>query len=414
MIDVIRGVWTLFFALALIMIGNGLQGSLLGLRATLEGFTTTETGLVMSSYYAGFLLSSFVMPRLIQDVGHIRVFAGFASIASTTVLMHALFPSPLMWLFMRFLTGFALAGLYVVSESWLNASATNANRGRLLSLYMATTYACLAGGQLLLAVVEPANYEPFILVSVLVSMALVPISLTRAPAPQIDTVEPFGTRELYRVSPLGFVACLLVGLSQGALLGMGSVYGKIIGLSNPQIAVLMCLPFIVVVCVLFPLGIVSDRFDRRWTIFWLNLVVGVLALAAAVPGPETAWLLIALFAAYGGLSAPVYSLAVAHTNDNLAREKMLSASARLVFVFGIGSVAGPIAAGWAMSTFGSGAFFMLGALAHLGIAAYAIVRMTKREAVPVEERTEFAALGVRPTPVGAAAAVEGANAQGDD
>lgn len=414
MIDVIRGVWTLFFALALIMIGNGLQGSLLGVRATLEGFTTTQTGLVMSSYYSGFLLSSFVMPRLIGDVGHIRVFAGFASIASTTVLMHALFPSPLMWLFMRFLTGFALAGLYVVSESWLNASATNANRGRLLALYMATTYACLAGGQLLLAVVEPASYEPFILISVLVSMALVPISLTRAPAPQIDTVEPFGTLELYRVSPLGFVACLLVGVSQGALLGMGSVYGKTIGLSNPEIAVLMCLPFILVVTVLFPLGFVSDRFDRRWAIFWLNMVVGVLALAAALPGPDTLWLLAALFTAYGGLSAPVYSLAVAHTNDNLPREKMLGASARLVFVFGMGSVIGPIAAGWAMSAFGAGAFFVLGAAAHLLIAGYALFRMTRRGPVPVEERSEFVALGVRATPVGAAAAVEGTLAEGDD
>lgn len=412
MLDLVRGVWTLFFALALIMVGNGLQGSLLGVRAMVEGFSTAQTGLVMSAYYGGFLIASVIMPRLIADVGHIRVFAAFASIASTSVLVHALYPTPLVWLFMRFLTGFALAGLYVVSESWLNSAASNRNRGRLLSVYMATTYACLAAGQYLLAFTDPASFAPFIAVSILVSLALVPISLTRSAAPQIATHEWVSLRELAAISPLGFAACLLVGVSQGALLGMGAVYGKMAGLDTGEIAVLMSLPYLLVVLVLFPLGMISDRFDRRAVLVGLNALVGLCAVAAALVGAADLWRLVALFTVYGGLSATVYSVAVAHANDSLAQEKMLAASAQLVFVFGIGSVAGPLAAGWAMGTFGPAAFFVLGAGVHLLVAAFALHRMRVRPPVPPEERTGFVGVPLRATPVAPAAAA--AEAAGDD
>lgn len=406
MIQVIRSVWPLFFALALIMVGNGLQGSLLSLRATIEGFNTSVTGLVMSAYYGGFVLSSVIVPRLIAEVGHIRVFAGFASIASTTVLLHALFPDPIIWLFMRFMTGFALAGLYVVAESWLNAASTNETRGRMLGLYMTTMYACMAFGQYLLGYVDPAAFPPFILISVLVSMALVPIALTGSPAPQIEHPEPVGFVELYRISPLGFMACLLIGVSQGAMLGMGAVYGSLIGLSAAAIGVMLALAMIAVVVTQYPIGFISDRVDRRWVIFAVNALVGGCALAALLPDGRQLIMLIALFTAYGGLSAPIYSLALAHTNDNLEPGKLLGGSARLVFVFGIGSVLGPVAAGVAMSWFGPPAFFVLGAAAHLFLAAFTLYRMTRRPAVPLEDRGDFIAVGVRATAVAAGAAME--------
>jgi len=411
---IIRGVWPLFFALALIMVGNGLQGSLLGLRAGLEGFSTPEIGVVMSAYYGGFLLSAFVMPRLIYDVGHIRVFAGFASVASSAVLLHALFPNPPTWLFLRFLTGVALAGLYVVAESWLNSTATNENRGRLLAAYMSTTFACLAGGQYLLGFVDPASFVPFMLIAILISLALVPISLTRSPTPQVEQVEPVGLRELYAISPLGFAACLLVGVSQGALLGMGAVYGTGIGLSTPQIALLMSLPYLAVVFTQYPVGFISDRVDRRWVIVWLNAIVALCGLLAIFPGPENLAFLLVLFTAYGGLAAPVYALAIAHTNDNLPSGKLLGASARLVFVFGMGSVFGPALAGAAMSLFGPPAFFVLGASAHLAVAVFALHRMTRRAPVPAEERGTFVPVGLRATPVATSAAIEDAAAAAEE
>lgn len=413
MLWIIRGVWTLFFALALIMVGNGLQGSLLGLRAGIEGFTTTEIGLVMSAYYGGFLLSSFVMPRLISDVGHIRVFAGLASVAISAVLLHALFANPPTWLLLRFLTGVALAGLYVVAESWLNSAASNENRGRLLAAYMTTTFACLAAGQYLLGFVDPASFVPFMLIAILISLALVPISLTRSPTPHVERIEPVSLRELYAISPLGFGGCLMVGVSQGALLGMGAVYGAAIGLATDQIALMMSLPFFAVVFTQYPIGFISDRVDRRWVMLVLNLIVAACALLAILPGPEYLPLLLVLFTAYGGLAAPVYSLAIAHANDNLPAGKMLGASARLVFVFGMGSVFGPFLAGSAMSAMGPAAFFLLGAAAHLSVAGFAAYRMTRRAPVPAEERGEFVTVVLRATPVATAAAIEEA-ASADD
>lgn len=410
---IIRAVWTLFFALALIMVGNGLQGSLLGLRAGIEGFTTPEIGLVMSAYYGGFLLSSAVMPRLIFDVGHVRVFAGFSSVAASAVLLHALFPNPPTWLFLRFFTGVALAGLYVVAESWLNSAASNENRGRLLAAYMTTTFACLAAGQYLLAFVDPASFVPFMIIAILVSLAVVPISLTPSPTPQLERTEGVSLSELYAISPLGFGACLMVGISQGALLGMGAVYGAAIGLATDQIALLMSLPYLAVVGTQYPIGFISDRVDRRWVIVGLNLVVALCALAAIMPGPDELPLLLVLFTVYGALAAPVYSLAIAHANDNLPSGKMLGASARLVFVFGMGSVSGPLLVGVAMDALGPSAFFIIGAAAHFSIAVFAAYRMTRRASVPPEERGEFVTVPIRATPVAAAAAVEEAAASSD-
>ncbi|HSM19309.1 MAG TPA: MFS transporter, partial [Hyphomicrobiales bacterium] len=400
---IVRSVWTLFFALALIMVGNGLQGSLLGLRAGIEGFTTPEIGLVMSAYYGGFLLASAVMPRLITDVGHIRVSVGFAAVATAAVLLHALFPNPPTWLFLRFLTGVALAGFYVVAESWLNAAASNDNRGRLLAFYMTANFACLAGGQYLLAFIDPGSFEPFMIIAILISLAIVPISLTPTVTPQLQQFERVGLRELYAISPLGFGTCLLVGVSQGALLGMGAVYGAAIGLATEQIALMMSLPFLAVIVTQFPIGFIADRFDRRHVILVLNLVVGAFALLAMAPGPEHLFFLLILFTAYGSLAAPVYSLAIAHANDNLAPGKLLGASAQLVFVFGAGSVFGPLLAGLVMNALGPWALFGLFAAAHFSIAGFAAYRMTRRPPVPPEERGEFVTVMVRATPVAASA-----------
>lgn len=183
MFAAIASAWTLLLGLALLMLGNGLQASLLGIRATQEGFAGTVTGLVMSAYYLGFLAGSLLAPRIVKNVGHVRVFAALASLASSAVLVHVIFIEPVTWAAMRLLTGFCFAGLYVVAESWLNAGATNRTRGQLLSVYMVVLLSGQAGGQLLLNVAAPGGFQLFILASVLVSLALVPISLTATATP---------------------------------------------------------------------------------------------------------------------------------------------------------------------------------------------------------------------------------------
>ncbi len=213
--------WALFLGIAMIMLGNGLQGSLLGLRATVEGFATATTGFVMSAYYVGFLLGSSLTPKLVKRVGHIRVFTALASMASAAVLLHAVFTTPAAWTAMRIVTGFSYAGLYVVAESWLNDRATNETRGQLLSVYMVIMVGGMGSGQLLLNVADPAGFELFILVSVLVSAALVPIALTAFAAPDFAAPSHVGVKQLYEISPLGVFGAFGTGIAHGAAFGMG-------------------------------------------------------------------------------------------------------------------------------------------------------------------------------------------------
>jgi len=416
MLTTMRNVWPLFLAVALLMAGNGLQGSLLGLRAKIEGFDIGQTGIVMSSYYGGFLLSSIVTIRLIRQVGHIRVFAAFASLASTTVLLHAVLPLPSVWLFLRFVTGFSLAGLYVVAESWLNHASTNTTRGSVLSIYMVIIYGCMAAGQLILIISDPASIMPFIVVSILVSIALVPVSLHKTHAPEIEMPKTVPLAKLYAISPLGFTTCLAAGMAQGAFLSLGAVYASDVGMSTVQIGILMSVALIAVVPVQLPLGWLSDRFDRRWVITGVSALVAFTAAVAAGIGGSSFSTMLVLFALYGGFSSPLYSLALAHTNDYLEADEMLGASSKLVFVNGMGSVAGPLVVSLMMMLGGNIAFFGIAALIHLVLASFAIWRMTRREAVSEEDRGEYVHVAIRATSVATVSAVEEAeeSAQTED
>ncbi len=405
---IMRNVWPLFLAVALLMVGNGLQGSLLGLRASIEGFDIGVTGIVMSSYYGGFLVSSYVTIGLIRQVGHIRVFAAFASLASTTVLLHALFPYPWIWLFLRFVTGFAIAGLYVVAESWLNQASTNQTRGRILSLYMIIMYGCMALGQIILIFSDPAGLTPFIVISILVSLALVPVSLNPTQGPEIELPKTVSLKQLFKCSQLGFIACLATGVAQGAFLSLGAVYASRIGFSTVEIGLLMSAALITVVPIQLPLGWISDRIDRRWVIAFVGVIVGVTGLVAASTGHGGFPVMLALFAVYGGFSAPLYSLAIAHTNDFLEADEILGASSKLVFVNGLGSVLGPAIISLAMFFGGDMAFFVFPGIVHLLLAIFALWRMTQRQGVSEEDRGEYIHVAVRATSVAAVSALENA------
>lgn len=406
MIEVLKGVWPLFVAIGFLMTGNGLQGTLLGLRANLEGFDAATIGLVMSAYYCGFLSSSFLTPVLIGRVGHIRVFAAFASIASTTVLLHAVFPYALMWLGLRFVTGFALAGLYVVAESWLNHASTTETRGRTFSIYMIVMYACMALGQGILVFSQPESFLPFIIVSILVSMALVPVSLNDSPAPKIEKPKAISLLEIYRASPLGTFGCFAVGVAQSAFLGMGAVYAARVGLTTIQIGIVMAVGLLGVVPVQFPIGWISDRLDRRLVITCVAFLVGAIAVVATFAGQNNFVLMIIIFGLYGAFSAPLYSLAIAHTNDYLDYDQMLGGSSKLVFVNGVGAVAGPILVGLLMTNLGAYAFFAYAAFIHIALGGFALWRMTRRATVAAEDRADFVHVAVRATPVATATAIE--------
>lgn len=221
------------------MLGDGLQSTLLGVRASLEGFPTAVTGLIMSTFYLGFLGGAVYAPRFVERVGHIRVFGALASLASAAVLIHGIIVTPVAWSLLRLLSGFCLAGLYIVAESWLNDRATNRTRGQLLSIYMVVTYAGVAGGQLLLNAADPQGLQLFILTSVLISVALVPLLLSAGPAPKFSRQSPLSLRALYTISPLGVVGAFATGMASGALFGFGPVYAESSGLSVSQISFFM-------------------------------------------------------------------------------------------------------------------------------------------------------------------------------
>lgn len=384
--SMIKTTGALLLSMGLLMLGNGLQGSLIGLRASLEGFSTQFTGILMTGYFIGFLAGSTLTPRIVAQVGHIRVFAALASLASSMVLIHSVFIDPWLWFGMRLVSGFCIAGLFIVAESWLNDSASNATRGQLLSLYMVITTGAMACSQLLLNLADPGSFELFILISVLLSLALLPILLSATPAPSFAAPEHMSLLQLYRSSPLGIVGCMGTGMSIGAMLGMGVIYAQQMGLPLSRISLFMGLVFIGGVVLQWPIGRLSDRLDRRRVIFVVTALAALTALLAVAIAEVSAVGQLAVVFLFGGLAFPMYSLCVAHTNDALEPQQMVAASSNLVLAFGIGAAIGPSLAASVMGAVGPVGFFWYLGVVHAAIGVFALYRMTRRSAVPIDEQ----------------------------
>jgi len=355
--DTLQSSWPLFLGIGLIMLGNGLQGSLLGVRAAMEAFPTSWIGVIMSCFYVGFLVGSAVTPRLLASVGHIRVFAAWASLASAAVLVHSLWVEPGAWAAMRFCTGFAYAGMYVVAESWLNDRVDDDSRGQVLSLYMVVQYGGLAAGQLLLNVADAAGAHLFILVSILVSLALMPISLSSRPAPLFESAESVPLRELLRITPTGLAGCVTAGAATGALLGIGPVYAQSTGFDVRDTSLLMSAAIAGGALLQFPLGRLSDRVWRTDVIIGVGVAAAL--VAAAVPFMASSWHLsrVVGFVLLATLLLPLYALVLALANDRLRPDQMVAAGSGLVLAFGVGAALGPVATTSAMTLVGPDGFF---------------------------------------------------------
>lgn len=394
----VRATWALLVGIGFMMLGNGLQGTLLGLRATIEGFPTFTTGVVMSGYFIGIFIGSVFAPRLVGRVGHIRVFAALASAASIAILIHGLYVNPVTWTVMRLLTGFSYAGLYVVTESWLNDRACNENRGKLLSVYMVIVTLGLGCGQFLLNLADPAKADLFILVSVVVSFGLIPMLLTARPAPAFDMSDKMSLRRLFKASPLAVISNALTGVAHGTIFGLGAVYARQKGFSTELVSVFMA-------CFLFggllfqwPLGLLSDWIERRVVIAGMA-AVSVLLTVLAVVLPVGGTLFFVVIVLLGGVAMPMYSVCIAYANDRLEPEQIVAASGSLVMVAGIGLSTGPIVVSFLMSTFGLNFYFTGIGGAFALIFLFAIYRMGRRAGVDVEDQAPTLAAGQIGTPV---------------
>ena len=394
MFQVLTSVWALLLGIVLIMLGNGMHFTLIGLRGGIEGFSASELAVITSGYFIGFLSGARLTPLLIQRVGHVRVFAALGSFMSAGLIAFTLLAEPWAWTLLRILIGFSMSGIYVAAESWLNNAATNENRGKLLSAYMIAQTLGIIGAQGLLTLGDAATSALFIGASILVSVSFAPILLSISPAPAVEVARPMSLRKLFVSSPLGTVGIFLLGSVYATQSGMGAVFGTQIGLSAAQIALFVAMLFGGALLLQYPVGWLSDRMDRRMLIFGAASLGAASCAIGYVMGQNQVSLLAAAFFA-GGVTTPLYALFLAYTNDFLSSEDMPAASGGLVFTFGLGAIAGPMVTGWAMQWIGPFAFWLTLGATFAGIALYALYRMTQRAAPSVEETESY--VGVLPT-----------------
>lgn len=390
----------LFVGIGLLMAGNALSGTLIGIRSGTEGFSPTTTGLIMAAYFIGILAGSRGTLKFLREVGHIRVFAALASLVSTAVLLFSVAAVPALWIGMRFVIGFCMSGLYVVAESWINDLATNANRGRLLAGYMAVTMGGMAAGQFLLNLASTDGFELFVIASIAVSLAILPVTLSATASPPTAPVEAIPLKILLGKVPTGVTTSFFVGMAHGVLLGMGAVYASGVGFDPFRIAVFMGAPMLGGVLFQFPIGSISDRVPRRRMILLTAALASALAVFMAGTDPDSYIVFPAMFL-LGGMTFPLYSLGIALTNDWLEPNEIMGASSVLVTVSSVGAAIGPLLAAGLIQLFGLHQFFITLLFAHGAIVVYILVRMMISDPLPTDKQGRFVAYPARASAVAA-------------
>jgi MFS family permease len=398
MYSLLKGTWALFFGVAMIMLANGLQGSLIGVRASIEGYSAASAGIILTGYYAGFLSGALLIPRRIKSVGHVRMFAALASIASISILLHSIHVSFFGWFLMRFISGMCFVGMYTVAESWINDLSENNNRGKALSIYMMVSMAGSAVGQLFLNIANPETASLFMLVSILISISLVPILIVVSKQPDFSVTEFLNIKQLYEASPLGVIAAMMTGLAHGTLWGIGTIYGLKSGLSIEQVSIFMFTFIIGGALNQYLIGYLSDTYDRRTIIVIVAFLAGIFSILALIFG-NTFSVLVAITFIFGGLTVPLYALSIAHTNDFLSKREMVAASSGLQLAGGIGLTLGPVIGGIAIDVIGASGFWIYLFLIHTSLGLFGIYRMTIRTAVPLEEQGTTVLVSSRASPV---------------
>jgi len=387
----LKGAWPLLLGMLLLMVGNGMHGTLLGIRGEAAGFSTFEMSMVMSAYFVGFLGGSRVTPELIRRVGHVRVFAAMASMISAVLILYPTLEHPVAWIAGRALMGLCFSGVYVTAESWLNNAATNDTRGKALSIYMMVQMIGIVTAQGMMTIPDATGFLLFVIPSVLVSISFAPILLSVSPTPAFETTKPMSLKELFQNSPLGVVGMFMLGGVFSAQFGMSAVFATRAGLSLSELSLFIAAFYVGATVFQYPLGWMSDRMDRRVLIMFVAAIGAAGATLGFVAGDNYPLLLVAaLF--IGGFSNPLYSMLIAHANDFLEYEDMAAASGGLVFVNGVGAIAGPLITGWMMDVVGPRGYFIYLIILLAALGFYAGYRTTRRPAAPVDETGSYTAV----------------------
>ncbi|KOF18247.1 MFS transporter [Ensifer adhaerens] len=383
-----------------LFLGNGLQGLLLPVRGTAEGYPTTILGLIGTSWAAGFVLGCFFAPNVVKRIGHVRAFSVFTSMIAIVALMTGILIDPTWWLILRALTGFSTAGTSMIIESWLNERATNESRGVIFSLYIAITLFGVVGGQMMIPFGDTSTSTLFMICGILYCVAMLPTLLSKAASPQPLKQVQLDLRGLYRNSPVSFLGILLVGIANGAFGTLGAVFGRQAGLSDSTVAAMMSVAIFAGAVMQLPAGRLSDRIDRRYVLAALAGVGALAGLLIFLVEPSQVWIVLTLIAIYGAAANALYPIAVSHANDFATAEDFVKVSGGLLLLYGIGTIIGPTIGGPVMTATGPYGLFMITACAHILITAYAIIRSRMRAPVPVAERDAFSPInaGTATTP----------------
>jgi MFS family permease len=389
MAHVIPVLTALLLGVGILVVGNGLLTTLLSVRMGIESIPPVAIGMVLACYSAGLIAGTVLTRTLIERAGHIRTFAALAAMAATTALLHPLIVSPFACGVLRGLTGFCLAGLFVIAESWLNARAPNDIRGRVLSVYMIVNFMALSLGQLLLQAADPASFELFSIVAMLYALSLVPVALTRTEAPSIGEGRKMGLLRLIELSPLGAALCFGSGIINSAFYGLGPVFAKDHGLDVDSIATFMAVAIFAGLIGQWPVGWLSDRFDRRRIVLFVCVGIAASATGIVLARGLPFGFIIALVGVYGGLALTLYGQGVTHANDYADPSELVSVSGGLLIVYSVGAIVGPILASSAMTLVGPEGLFMFNGTMAVALAGFVVYRMTQREPLPVDEQTPF-------------------------
>ena len=405
---VLKNSWALFLGMGFIMMAYGFQSSLLGVRAVEEEFSLTSTGFMMSGYFVGYFMGAATIPGIISKVGHIRVFAAFSSLASLVILVHSVLVNPFVWFLLRVLTGISMVCIYTVAESWLNDRSSNKNRGSVLSIYMVILYGSVGIGMFLLNFSSPKNFQPFILVSVITSAALLPILLTKQKPPTFKKIKAMSLRNLYEASPFGMVSSFFYGTIQSAVFTLLAVYATSMNFTILEISIVTFLLAISGAIAQFPIGKISDLYDRRKVIIFSTFGAAIFAILSIIvsrqmylPGDlaTSKTLFYISFIIFSFCSLPMFSLILAHTNDYISKDKFVAAGAGLQFVFGLGAISGPFLCSIFMDIVGPNGFFIFLCFFHIIIGIFGIYRMKIRPTVENPD-SQFVPMPQTITPAG--------------
>lgn len=384
----VMNAWGLFAAVLFVMIGSGVLNPLIGIRAEMEGFPTATIGFVLSFYYIGFLVGAWLVPHMVVHVGHIRVYAALASLASTSTLVYIITSSAGLWAPARLVTGFAMSGLFIVAESWLIDATTNRTRGRLLAAYMVVLMGGLALGQLLLIVADPSGVVLFVMASVLISLAVIPITLSAAPGPRLVISPNLPIKQVWQAAPVGLAAAFGQGAGVAALLSLAAVYSTRVGMSVDRTALFLASAVLGSIVMQGPIGVLSDHVGRRRVIMAVAILCTGMCLTVVLVTPMGWAALVASFVV-GGLAMPMYPLALSHINDRVPPGSAVGVSSVVSFTTGIGAILGPIGGALVMDVMGPGGLFLFMGTVYSGITVFALLRILTHEGVPVKQRRAF-------------------------